>query len=238
MNRLIITTSIGPYERIGEITAPHMRRYANSIDADFINITQNPDSWGANFVYWKTMDWAYQQGYDQILYLDCDVLVNPNLALNIFNIPIKKIGMRQGQIVDNKFDYVHNFDPGFKSEDMFNSGVVLIDAEFIPELLPLLYEESNPNELRPKNLGDNPWHMILDQVILCSVLRKMGIKPTNLGESWNMFYNINQANQLKLHRTNMLHFLGPKEDNRHRRASRKAKAITKFIESNLYKEWT
>jgi hypothetical protein len=89
MKRAIVTLAIGPWENLPPVHDP-MIKYADYCDADFIKITKRmfPDL----HVFYEKFQIASmlgKGGYDEILYLDGDILVTPLAfeAPNWFDVP-------------------------------------------------------------------------------------------------------------------------------------------------------
>lgn len=82
MKTLVLTIAIGEYyQKMGEITHPLMRRYAERIGADFSVITEQEIS--QTTAHWEKFQIAeFLDRYDRILFLDTDIIVRgdcPNL---------------------------------------------------------------------------------------------------------------------------------------------------------------
>ncbi len=93
MNKnLVLTICVGnTYKKIGKLTHPTLKKYAESINVDFLVIDKN----GCTSPHWEKFNNIYQllNKYERIVYLDTDIIVRDD-CLNIFGIvPINKIGL-------------------------------------------------------------------------------------------------------------------------------------------------
>jgi len=103
MSNAIFSICVGNfYKDICQITYPTIKDYANKINADFLIITETDLKYPhyAKFEIKSLLD-----KYDRVLYLDSDILINPN-SPDIFNIVSEdKIGMLDESVLGyhNKF---------------------------------------------------------------------------------------------------------------------------------------
>lgn len=85
--KAIVTLAIGDfYEKMGSITHPLMKKYANNVGADFVCISQ-PDVADITALppkYEKFQIYDLFDRYDRILFIDTDIIVNPD-APDIFD---------------------------------------------------------------------------------------------------------------------------------------------------------
>jgi len=147
MTKALLTITIGDlFKRACEITHPTLKDYAKKIGADFINITEQkyPSPY-----YVKFMIADILEKYDRVLYLDSDILINPN-APDIFEIvPEDKIGMADDSILGyhNQFGpFLHTFgqsyfDDWIKHKKCYNAGVIVASKKHqsvfkLPSIVP------------------------------------------------------------------------------------------------------
>lgn len=93
MKHAIVTIAIGEkYEKMGEITHPRIKKYAEKINADFIVINEPKIS--TTTPHWEKFQLLdLLQTYDRIIYIDTDVIIRNNCP-NLFEIvPEAKMGM-------------------------------------------------------------------------------------------------------------------------------------------------
>jgi hypothetical protein len=76
-NKAILTLNIG-YDKIGRYSLPLMHRYAEKFGYDLINITEKDDEYKRHIFFNKFQINNYKDKYEFILYLDSDILINPN----------------------------------------------------------------------------------------------------------------------------------------------------------------
>lgn len=133
--RAIATLAIGKWEDIPVVHDP-MRKYAKHCDADFIKITkrQHPN----RHVYFEKCQilGLFDKGYEQVLYLDSDLLVTPNA----FKVPpvfdrTKELAMFDERTHGDFWTYTlvrgHYWRVGVEIDDnwsgqYFNAGVMLV----------------------------------------------------------------------------------------------------------------
>lgn len=74
-NRVVVTVATGDeWLRILRLTGPLMRKYANRVGADFHAITEASQQWAP---LEKFRCYELLETYDQLLFLDADVVINP-----------------------------------------------------------------------------------------------------------------------------------------------------------------
>ena len=192
MKKLILTVAMGEtYDGFArEFTYPAMRQYAAKVEADFVQWNQYHIQESVS--YWKGLLWARDQGYDQVLYMDADVLVVN--APDIFEVDFDSIAMKQGNAGPKILDKIQQrLDSDFQPNDMFNAGVILIDKSFLKVFAEHFEEMTNKVLTTPFG----------DQSVLCSSLRQLGIRPTILGHQWNC-----PSTQVRVRSSFFIHFLG------------------------------
>ena len=83
---LITTLVIGEeIEKLAELTVPRMQRYAERVDADFIIMGKSDISDRLSPYYEKTQIYSYLDQYEQVLFIDTDILITPD-APDLFEI--------------------------------------------------------------------------------------------------------------------------------------------------------
>lgn len=80
MKKTLYTLNIGNYEpEVTALTYPLMRRWANKIGADFVEITERKyPKWPVVYEKFQIYDLAQQNGSDWNIFLDADTLVHPD----------------------------------------------------------------------------------------------------------------------------------------------------------------
>lgn len=140
MKRVVATLSVGDEaEAMGEISIPLMKLYAKKFGADFIVMGKTDISEKLNPFYEKMRIAGLLESYDEVLFLDIDILVTP-WAENIFElVPNDEIGVVSvedifGQVEKQK-DMLNNF-LGILEWKLpyFNSGVFVVKKNHIPLL--------------------------------------------------------------------------------------------------------
>lgn len=101
----IVTVVIGnKYERIAEVTHPSLKKYAKSVDAEFICIS-NKSSGQEDIVphFAKLQCYNLFDKYDRILFLDSDIIIRDDCP-NLFDlVPVEKIGaFMEGQFIPRR----------------------------------------------------------------------------------------------------------------------------------------
>jgi len=132
---LVLTISIGDhYNNLSELTSPIIKKYADKIGADFLNINEFnrqyiTQKWNKFHIY------DLLSKYKRILYLDIDILVRDD-APNLFDIvPESKLGMfnegryvPRGEFIEQASEYYG--EPIKKWNGKFyNSGVMVISRK-------------------------------------------------------------------------------------------------------------
>jgi ADP-heptose:LPS heptosyltransferase len=129
---LVLTISIGPYyNKISEYTLPSIKKYAERIGADFININEfKPEfitqKWNKFYIH------ELLNEYKRIIYLDIDILVREDCP-NLFDVvPPNKLGMfNEGRYVP-RYEFLEQASEYYKeplkkwSGNFYNSGVMVI----------------------------------------------------------------------------------------------------------------
>lgn len=198
MKRLIFTVAMGKtFERFAkEITLAPMRRYACKVKSDFIK-------WDKFFInrncsYLTGISWAFDQGYDQVLYLDADVLIKDH-SQNVFDIEFDKIAMRRSRSCNSRLlkDAKKYINPEFDSKYMYNSGVILMNRKGMETIIGYMDQISHFVKEHDR-LGE--------QICMCSLFHLYNDPPTEMEKIWN-------APPFKKHdkKPNFIHFMGKKE---------------------------
>ena len=129
---LVLTISIGNYyKKISEYTLPFLKKYAEKIGADFINI----DKFDGNYITQKWNKFHIHEllnKYKRILYLDIDMIIREDCP-NLFEIvPENKLGMfNEGKYVP-RFEFLEQASEYYKEPlkkwngKFYNSGVMVI----------------------------------------------------------------------------------------------------------------
>lgn len=129
---LILTISIGDYyKELSKHTLPSIKKYADKIGADFLNISEfNPayitQKWNKFYIH------ELLNKYKRILYLDIDLIIRED-APSLFDIvPEDKLGMFNEGRYSSRFDYLEQaseyYNEPIKKWDgkFYNSGVMVI----------------------------------------------------------------------------------------------------------------
>ena len=135
--RLVATINFGSVW-YAEQTVPFMRRYAQRIGADFLEITRfaNPAVFGPNPIWAKIeaiQFLASQSRYRSMLLLDADILILPTCP-DIFQQDVGNIAIVQDMGIPNVDDRFrqwcrHYFDATPANGPYFNSGVLVINKQ-------------------------------------------------------------------------------------------------------------
>ena len=154
--KAVVTLAIGNfYTKMGKITHPTLKAYADKIGADFIVID---DMGERTLPHYRKLDLGkLLKTYGRILYVDTDILIRED-APDLFDIvPIGKCGMLdEGRFTDrqaNMENFITQFglDPKTWDKKYYNTGVMLFDkshkALFIepPSEINNFYEQSYIN---------------------------------------------------------------------------------------------
>lgn len=129
---LILTISIGDYyKNISEFTLPSIQKYAEKINADFLNINEHnkfyiTQKWNKFYIH------ELLNKYKRILYLDIDLIIREDCP-NLFEIvPENKLGMfNEGRYVP-RYEFLEQASEYYGEElkkwngKFFNSGVMVI----------------------------------------------------------------------------------------------------------------
>ena len=133
MKFAVVTIAIGDkYQKMGEITHPRIKQYADKINADFIIIDkQKISNTTPHWEKFQLLDFLSQ--YDRILFLDTDVLIRKNCP-NLFDlVPEDKIGMfNECPFVERRDVAMEMCADAYKMKDFrwdgkyYNSGVMIV----------------------------------------------------------------------------------------------------------------
>lgn len=131
-DNLVLTISIGEYhQKISKFTLPSIKRYADKIGADFINVTDfNPNyitqKWNKFYIY------ELLNTYKRILYLDVDLIIREDCPSLFDIVPETKLGMfNEGryaprlEYLEQASDYYKEVLPKWDGK-FYNSGVMVI----------------------------------------------------------------------------------------------------------------
>lgn len=93
MKTLLLTIAVGPeYSRIGQLTHPSLRRYAERIGADFRAITE--PRLAVTTPHWEKFQIAeLLDEYDRVLYMDTDLIVREDCPSLFDVVPEDRLGM-------------------------------------------------------------------------------------------------------------------------------------------------
>lgn len=136
-NRLVITVATGaPFVKLLQLTKPTLQYYADKCGADYIELTNvTEDWWGLE----KFRVGQFAKQYDQVLFIDADVIVRPT-APDLFDmVPTTHVGIHDDwNQLGTQLDWLHN-DRKLLSESQgvevadpdicLNSGVVLFSKQ-------------------------------------------------------------------------------------------------------------
>lgn len=185
--RLLITLAIGDvFQKMGMITHPLMKSYAKKCGAEFhcINEKRLHSILGLP-TYEKFQLYDFLDGkYDQVLFVDTDILISPN-APNVFEIcPPNQFGaageegysmsIPHRKLTQEKLGKVNWCNP------YFNSGMMLLS--------PIHREIFNPNSELLRNWtsdSDNNDHIMSDQPILNYLVNYYSFEMNDLGYKFN-----------------------------------------------------
>lgn len=199
--RLITTAAIGHLPWL-EYTRPYMLEYASQTGADFQEI-----KWFAEFEEYGECNYfimveilkrfGQQDYYDELLFLDADVLVLPG-SPNIFK-EFDSIGMADDWYIPTQEGHFENWlkenkgdKIGYNPENIYyNSGVIAVKHEVTKKIS---YEGPYPNR---------PWY---DQDWLNDQLNRLEIKVDHLDRAWN--YRELGEPEVALREGFFLHFCG------------------------------
>jgi len=129
---LVLTISIGEYyQKISKYTLPSIKKYANKINADFLNINEFNEKyitqkWNKFYIY------ELLNKYKRIIYLDIDILIREDCP-NLFDIvPETELGMFNEGRYAPRFEYLRQASEYYKeplkewNNKFYNSGVMVI----------------------------------------------------------------------------------------------------------------
>lgn len=134
MRRCIFTLCVGDkFARIGEVTIPLMQEYATKLGAD-LEVVRNTDHKYPHYSKIDTLNQLLGQ-YDQVLYLDLDLIVNPR-ARDVF-----QYNCQIGMVDESPLGYDAKFEEYVVSKGgmetwapynrkCYNTGVILANREF------------------------------------------------------------------------------------------------------------
>ncbi|MDJ0798530.1 MAG: glycosyltransferase [Calothrix sp. MO_167.B12] len=101
--KAIVTLCIGEEYKLGEITHPLLKSYADKIGADFIVISESKINLG-NHNFEKFQIYELFEKYSRIIYLDTDIIVTPECP-NLFEIVPQEIF---GAFFVSEYTYFHD----------------------------------------------------------------------------------------------------------------------------------
>lgn len=129
---LVFTISIGEYyKEISNYTLPFLKKYADKIGSDFLNITEhNPDfitqKWNKFLIY------SLLNEYKRIIYLDIDLIIREDCPSLFDVVPESKLGMFNEGRYAPRSEYIQQASEYYKEPlkkwdgRFFNSGVMVI----------------------------------------------------------------------------------------------------------------
>ena len=132
---LVLTISIGEfYNEVSKATLPYMKNYADKINADFINITEN----NSEFITQKWNKFHIHNllnKYNRIIYLDIDILIREDCP-NLFDlVPEDKLGMFNEGRYTSRLEYLEQASEYYQEPlkkwngKFYNSGVMVISRK-------------------------------------------------------------------------------------------------------------
>lgn len=131
-SRAIVTCAFGEHLEVLEHTRPLMQDYAKRCNADYIEITNDMHQDWPMANKWRASSYAWL--YDQILYVDSDVIIKPN-APDIFEAgspetfsvrnEIHDYEGREGWYIPQVDEYFHSQGVSHNLSNMANGGVML-----------------------------------------------------------------------------------------------------------------
>ena len=202
----IVTLSIGEGYKLPDVTHPMMRAYAEKIGADFVVI--NTPKLNLSCVHYeKYQIYELLESYDRIIYLDTDILLNPDCP-NLFKIVPED---NFGAFLISKHTYYHDGEIkivqkelgelGWKRE-YFNSGVMVF-SQHHRQIFNIMQE--------PGMLG---WAMkkrdfYLDQTLFNYAVQKYSMKIYDLGYKFNHTTLVKKSkNNLRKKLEKMMKYIG------------------------------
>jgi hypothetical protein len=133
MKLAIVSMAVGDfYNKISELTFPSLRKYAERVGADFIEL--QPNEVYKNFPHYLKCELnSVLDSYDRICYIDADIIVSP-LAPNIFEkVPEDKMGLFEEGKYENRLSNLQNYftQKGLNAvaTQYFNTGVIVASKE-------------------------------------------------------------------------------------------------------------
>lgn len=207
--RALVTLAIGDsYKKLGEVTHPSLSAYAQKCGADFIVIDKPKyvDKFKL-LTYEKLQVWELLDGsYDQIVFVDTDILIAPD-APSVFDMcPIGIFGAASEEaysmsrvhrdVTQNKLGKVDWLNP------YFNSGVMVFDVSHREMFNPdakILEEWVNDK--------DNHDHIMSDQPILNYLVNRLSFRMIDFGYKFNHTRVIKNT-QIRF-RSYFIHYAGP-----------------------------
>ncbi|MDF5720718.1 MAG: glycosyltransferase [Rhizonema sp. PD37] len=175
----VVTLCIGEEYKLGEVTHPLLKAYAEKLGADFIIIDK--PKLNLNYVHFeKYQIYDLLENYERIIFLDTDIIVNPKCP-NLFELVPE---YQFGAFVVSKHTYFHDGavkdiqkvlgDIGWKRE-YFNSGVMVVS-----KCHREVFKKSN--ELL---IWASEKRAFLDQTLLNYHVQKQGIPIYDIGYQLN-----------------------------------------------------
>ena len=204
MGRVIYTVVIGQaIERLARLTLPRMQRYADRCGADLVIYQKNTTD-GPHFSKFDAIIQGYERGYEQLLFLDADILV-ANDDEDIFNEytcalhdeSVTPVGEPSRILACAFAEIRRNFDPDF-TPPYYNSGVMLFDRQTMEPLAKRLQEIERIRLV------------LWDQCQLNWHLRVIGAPAQNMAAKWNYQYSWTQRDGRTVFPDDLrfLHFCG------------------------------
>lgn len=132
MKKLILTLSLGEnYKKMGELTHPRIKQYADKIGADFLAITEQKIS--QTTPHWEKFQIReLLDTYDRILYLDTDILIREDCP-DLFDIvPENELGVfNEGKFTDRSKELMIDCCKAYGVQmdwdaEYYNTGVMVI----------------------------------------------------------------------------------------------------------------
>lgn len=132
MANLVLTISVGEYyNKVAELTLPSIKKYAEKIGADFLNIDGRNDQYITQ--KWNKFHiFNLLNKYDRIIYFDIDILIREDCP-NLFDkVPESKLGMFNEGRYEARYPWVEQASEYYKEPinkwngKFYNSGVMVV----------------------------------------------------------------------------------------------------------------
>lgn len=209
MSNLICTGIMGQAIAYREFTIPTIEKYAERIQADFHLITDDNRKFpNHKHTYEKFQINDFLDQYDRVLWVDCDIIVKPDVTENIFNIvPKEQLGVlwdgkhfREHRTKRRLLKEIHQIQKGLGDISWkygyFNAGVMVFSQEH-----KILFKDGFEYALPLKIWTWN------DQSVFNYHRAKYKVKTYALQPKWNAMNNKVNPKWL-INNANFAHFSG------------------------------